>query len=224
MENDPNGGGVQPGLKEAGERLLERAHAIVAAKGENPQSMREIGELLREMASSNALDPIIAARPGDTTASMDLLAEHADGSALSFYAMDRWVSPPATHVHWHNYWQSMLIVRGDWADTVWRPVPASADGGARKIEVDRNEVIPEGDIQILGPDEPHGWTADDRRPADGVVLLMWSASAKGRPRMDLDIETGEVVGRYGFLNPQPGSPAESARPGDDEGILVRRRL
>lgn len=196
-------------LQSASHALLTRAQEIVTATGQTAQSMGEIGGLLGEMSRSGVLDHLVAARPGDAAASLEVIAEHADGSTLSFYALDGWEAPPVDHVHWHNYWQSMVVVRGAWTDTVWRPVGALVEGFAPVIEIDRRDALGPGDIQFLGPTEPHGWAADERQRADGVRLLMWSAAAGGKPRMDLDLATGRVREHFGFLNPHPNASTES---------------
>jgi hypothetical protein len=184
--------------------LLDQASAIIRADGENRESMLRIGALLRRLAGSPILDEVIDASRGQSAA-VKLLGRHADGAMLSFYWMDGWVSPPSADVHWHNYWQSLFVASGVWRDTVWRAPGQVRDGRVAEVAVDRREVLAAGDVQVLGPTEPHGWEADERRRADDVVLLMWSGAARGQPRMDLDIATGGVRGAYGFLNPEPGA-------------------
>jgi hypothetical protein len=190
--------------------LLDRAGAITARTGENARGMDEIGGLLREIRASGALEALLAARPGGKRAAVDVIAEHTDGSILSLYAMENWESPPSTDVHWHNYWQVLLVVEGAWPDTVWSPVAAIADGVASGIAIDRREVIREGELQVLGPDEPHGWLADDIRRTPKATLLMWSANARGKPRVVLDPETGRLSDEFDFLNPTPEAALERA--------------
>jgi len=191
-------------LHEAGRGLLEQARAITLQQGENSESMAEIGELLRQFTASGILDPLLAIRPGGKSAAVDVIAEHEDGSNLSFYAMENWISPPTTDVHWHNYWQVLLCVEGSWPDTVWKPVTDITDGKARDIAVDRFETIDQGSLQALGPTKPHGWLADDMRHTDKATLLMWSGGAHGLPRTVLDMDTGRLAEEFDFLNPPPG--------------------
>jgi len=192
-------------LRQTAESLMARAQEIIEKSGENPQTMHEIGRLMVEASESGVLDDLIDALPREREVSVDVLAQHPDGPNLSLYWMNGWISPPSSDVHWHNYWQAWLVMRGSWKDTVWQPVADVSDGVARDVEVDRREVLRAGHVQVLGPDEPHGWTAEERRRADGVVLLMWSGCSKGMPRVDLQPETGELTEAHGFLNPEPGA-------------------
>ena len=188
-------------LHDAGIKLLDQAHDIVAASGENADSMVQIGTLLQNISCTSVLDELLALRPFG----VDVIAQHEDGSLLTFYAMTNWQSPPRTDVHWHNYWQILTVVEGSWPDTVWKPVARSRAGTAEAIAIDRRVVIDQGDVQPLGPDEPHGWLAEDRRRTDRAMLLMWSGNARGKPRVVLDPESGRLSKDYGFLNPEPGS-------------------
>ena len=199
-----SGVGLGRELRQAAESLMDRAQELIEKSGENPQTMGEIGRLMVEASESGVFDALIDALPRDRETTIDVLAQHPDGPNLSLYWMNGWVSPASADVHWHNYWQSLLVMRGTWKDTVWKPVADVADGVARDVAVDRREAIHPGEVQVLCPDEPHGWEAEERRRADGVVLLMWSGSAKGQPRVDLNIETGALSQAWGFLNPEPG--------------------
>jgi hypothetical protein len=190
-------------LEEASLGLLASAQEILAGAGENQDSMREIGRLMLNLSSSRVIEEMIGTHPGSEPAVVDLLGADQSGSKLLMYRMDRWQSPAVTDAHWHNYWQSLLVVRGDWEDTVWRPVAGISDGAAESVTIDRHEAIRAGEVQVLGPEEPHGWEASEARRADGVVLLMWAGSAKGKPRMVLRPETGSVSEEYGHLNPRP---------------------
>jgi hypothetical protein len=109
-------------------------------------------------------------------------------------------------VHWHNYWQILLVVEGSWPDTVWRPVAGIADGVAQGIAIDRRETIAEGELQRLGPDEPHGWLAEEVRRTPKATLLMWSGNAQGKPRVVIDTDTGRLSEEYDFLNRKPDVP------------------
>jgi hypothetical protein len=193
-------------LHAGGISLLKRAKVITARTGENARGMSEIGELLRDFAASGVLGPLLAARPGAKRAAVDVIAEHVDGSILSIYAMEGWSSPASTDVHWHNYWQTLLVVEGSWPDTVWRPVFDISDGIARGVAIDRRETIAKGELQTLGPYEPHGWLADETRHTPKATLLMWSGSAKGQPRIVVNPDSGRLCEEYDFLNPRSAAP------------------
>lgn len=192
-------------LHAAGMVLLDKAADIISRRGENVATMSEIGDLLREMTASGVFEPLLTLRKADDkSTAVDVIAEHVDGSKLSLYVTQNWQSPPVTEVHWHNYWQVLLCMEGSWPDTVWKPVNRLADGRAQDIAVDHHETIAEGMIQPLGPTEPHGWTADDQKPVDLAILLMWSGNSRGLPRTDLDLATGELSEEFGMLNFRPG--------------------
>jgi hypothetical protein len=139
-----------------------------------------------------------------------VIAEHGDGSKLSFYAMENWQSPPSSDVHWHNYWQVLLCVEGSWPDTIWKPVEDISGGRALGISVDRLETVGQGRLQSLGPTEPHGWTAGNTRQTNRAILLMWSGNAGGLPRMDLDIDSGCIAEEFDLLNPPPDEPRSAS--------------
>ncbi len=187
--------------------LLASAQELVATSGENQDSMGEIGRLMLDLSKSPVIARMIATHPGPESAVVDLLGADHNGSKLLMYRMDGWQSPAVTDAHWHNYWQSLLVVRGDWEDTVWRPVGGISGGVADTVTIDRHELVRTGEVQVLGPEEPHGWEANEARRADKVVLLMWAGSAKGKPRMVLRPETGSVSEEYGHLNPPSPSPS-----------------
>jgi len=210
MEKTPITVGNAAALHEAGMALLDKAGGITARSGENAHGLAEIGELLRAFQVCGVLDELLAARPGGKRAAVDVIAQHADGSILSFYAMENWQSPPSTDVHWHNYWQILQVIEGVWPDTVWRPVSAIADGLASGIAIDRRELLREGELQTLGPLEPHGWLADDIRHTAKATLLMWSGSPEGKPRIVIDPDTGRLTDEFDFLNPSPEARAERA--------------
>ena len=197
-------------LHAAGMSLLDQAKAIMGRTGENAAGMDEIGELLRGFVASGVLEPLLAARPGGKRAAVDVIAEHADGSILSIYAMEDWSSPPSTDVHWHNYWQTLLVVEGSWPDTVWQPVFDTSGCIARGVAIDRRGTIAHGELQTLGPNEPHGWTADETRQTAKATLLMWSGSAKGQPRVVIDPDTGRLRDEYDFLNPNSATPKSAS--------------
>jgi hypothetical protein len=207
MDRKPIETANRAALHETGQVLLAQAAAITARVGENAQAMSEIGALLHEMARSPEFGELLAIRPGGKRAAVDVIAEHADGSNLSLYAMHDWQSPPSTDIHWHNYWQTLLVVDGRWPDTVWRPPSEIVDGTAHGVAIDRHESFSAGELQTLGPNEPHGWLADEIKRTDKATLLMWSGSAQGKPRVVVDPDTGRLTDEYGFLNPEPGTVA-----------------
>jgi hypothetical protein len=95
------------------------------------------------------------------------------------------------------------VVEGRREDTVWRPVGEVSGGLAGTVRVDRHEIIRSGEVQVVGPDEPHGWEAHEARRADGLAMLMWAGNARARPRMVLQPDSGSVSAEYGHLNPPP---------------------
>jgi hypothetical protein len=192
-------------LEQASLEMLISAGDVIAAAGEDHESMGEIGRLMQELSRSGVLDGLLGSYPGSEPAVVDLLGADQNGSKLLLYRMDGWQSPSVADAHWHNYWQSLLVVQGSWEDTVWRPVGEVSGGVAASVTVDRHEIIRRGEVQVLGPDEPHGWEAHEARRADGLAMLMWAGSARGRPRMVLQPESGSVFEEYGHLNPPPAA-------------------
>jgi hypothetical protein len=192
-------------LEQASLEMLTAAGAVIAAAGEDHESMGEIGRLMLDLSRSGVLDGLLGSHPGSEPAVVDLLGADQNGPSLLLYRMDGWQSPSVADAHWHNYWQSLLVVQGRWEDTVWRPVGEVSGGLTRTVTIDRHEVIRPGEIQVLGPDEPHGWEAHEARRADGLAMLMWAGSARGRPRMVLEPDSGSVSEEYGHLNPRPAA-------------------
>jgi hypothetical protein len=190
-------------LEQASLAMLTSAGDVIAAAGEDHESMREIGRLMLDLSRSGVLDDLLGSRHGSEPAVIDLLGADPNGSKLLLYRMDGWRSPSVADAHWHNYWQSLLVVQGRWEDTVWRPVREVSGGLAHTVAVDRHEIIRPGEVQVLGPDEPHGWEAHEARRADGLAMLMWAGSARGRPRMVLQADSASVSEEYGHLNPRP---------------------
>jgi len=205
MERQAIAIGNAAALHEAGMSLLGKAGEITARSGENAHGMAAIGELLRSFRASGVLDELLAVRPGGKRAAVDVIAQHPDGSILSFYAMENWESPPSTEIHWHNYWQTLLVVEGSWPDTVWRPPSRIVDHVAHGVGIDRHETISVGELQTLGPNEPHGWLAEVTKRTEKATLLMWSGSARGKPRVVIDPDTGRLTDEFDFLNPKPGN-------------------
>jgi hypothetical protein len=189
-------------LEQASQAMLTAAGDLIAS-GEHYESIREIGRLMLDLSRSGVLDGLLGVHPGSEPAVVDLLRADPNGSKLLLYRMDGWQSPSVADAHWHNYWQSLLVVQGSWEDTVWRPVGEVSDGLARTVTVDRHEIIRSGEVQVLGPDEPHGWEAHEARRADGLAMLMWAGNAGGKPRMVLQPDSGSVSEAYGHLNPRP---------------------
>jgi hypothetical protein len=192
-------------LEQASLAMLTVAGDVIATAGEDHASMEEIGRLMVEFSRSGVLDGLLGTYPGLEPAVIDLLGADQSGSKLLLYRMDGWQSPSVADAHWHNYWQSLLVVHGRWEDTVWRPVGEVSGGRAPTVTVDRHEIIRPWEVQVLGPDEPHGWEAHEARRADGLAMLMWAGSARGRPRMVLQPESGSVSEEYGHLNPPPAA-------------------
>jgi hypothetical protein len=192
-------------LQQASLAMLTAAGDIVATSGEDRETMEVIGQLMLDLSRSGVLEGLLGSYPGSDPAVIDLLGAAHDGSKLLLYRMDGWQSPAVADAHWHNYWQSLLVVHGRWEDTVWRPVGEVSGGLARTVRVDRHEIIRTGGVQVLGPDEPHGWEAHEARRANGLAMLMWAGSARGRPRMVLHPQSGSVSEEYGHLNPAPAA-------------------
>jgi hypothetical protein len=183
---------------------MSRIDALVGARGESTETMTEIGGLLRELAADpafrydeaeNAIE-IGRHMGGSGTAVKRLLARGAGASLLETFALDGWDTLAGATAHWHNYWQVLLMVRGHWEDTIWEPVAHLSEVAPESIRVARHEVLRPGDVQILGPTEPHGWEAGEVRKADDTVLLVWTGDDGGQPFKVIDLATGALTDRW----------------------------
>jgi hypothetical protein len=207
-------------LRAQASSALAEIAALIGRQGACAESMEAIGRLMETFADASAVDQHLGQRSsiGDdepswhTQTDRRLLAAGSDGTKLLSYQLDDWTAPPAAHVHWHNYWQSLYVVRGQWADTVWEPIEAPGSIDPRSIRVARREILGPGTVQALRPDEPHGWEAHEGRAVRDVFMLLWSGNPAGQPRMELDLETGAVEACYGLLNPAPETLSKGPGP------------
>jgi hypothetical protein len=85
-------------------------------------------------------------------------------------------------------------------------VSDTSGGFAHGIAIDRRVTMAPGELQTLGPNEPHGWLADEIRRTTKATLLMWSGNAQGKPRVVVDLDTGRLSEEYDFLNPRSAAP------------------
>jgi predicted metal-dependent enzyme (double-stranded beta helix superfamily) len=176
----------------AAQAMMERIHDLLSARGESVETMSEVSELLRELAA----DPQFRFdEGGDVTdmvvATIRNLVRGANGERLQVFDFKQpWPTPETASVHWHNYWQVLFLVRGNWQDTIWEPVAQLEQVGPESIRIARREVMHAGDVQILGPTEPHGWEAGEPRNADDALMLLWTGPDYGKPLTAIDLATG----------------------------------
>jgi hypothetical protein len=178
----------------AAQAMMARIDDLVDARGESAETVSEVGELLRELAA----DPAFRFDEGEEvtdmgTVTIRVVARGADGALLQVFAFQEpWIAPQTASVHWHNYWQALLLARGNWEDTIWEPIADLTEVTPSSIRVARHEVMHAGDVQILGPTEPHGWEAGEPRNADDALMLLWTGSHGGKPHTAIDLATGAL--------------------------------
>jgi hypothetical protein len=99
--------------------VLARIDELIAVRGENIETMAEVGNRLRELAA----DPEFREDSGEDAvdlgmSTMRVVARGANGTRLETFDERAWFPRDKASVHWHNYWQVLLLARGNWQDTV----------------------------------------------------------------------------------------------------------
>jgi predicted metal-dependent enzyme (double-stranded beta helix superfamily) len=182
------------GTNSAAQAMMARIDDLISARGESVETMSEIGELLRELVA----DPDFHTDLGEETfdmgiATKQILARGGEESMLAVHDFNApWVIQETAAVHFHHYWQVLLLAQGEWQDTIWAPIDETKEVTLESIRIARRDVMHAGDVQILDPTEPHGWEANEPRTADDALMLVWTGDHQGKTHTVIDLATGAL--------------------------------
>jgi predicted metal-dependent enzyme (double-stranded beta helix superfamily) len=170
--------------------LMSNAVGSIARLGATESAFREIGELLRGLATRPELfsEERLSALHG-SAASATILARDPHGPVLMLARFDQ-ASP--TPVHNHNSWGVLCVARGRDRYIRWELVDDGADPARARVRQAQTRELSEGDIAWFGG-PPHDIHSQQGVGGPAWELVFFGRDPNTQPRTYFDVDTGEVT-------------------------------
>lgn len=176
--------------KEEWARLVADASAILDRDGETAASLRAVGSRMQRTAEGFDAHTVegLKGLHGTGSSSTILHSEFPDGLTL---VLSRFPPETATPVHNHGSWGVALVIEGRDHHVHWRRLDDGVLPGRARLEIDADEVIPEGEFVCwLGPPGDIHSQQGVSRPA--YELVLFGRNVMVHPRLYFDPGAGTV--------------------------------
>jgi hypothetical protein len=171
------------------EMFMERASALVAARGPGRATYEAIGAQLNELAGhAEGLDEErLGGLHGSATAT--IVGRHADGSVLM---LARFPSESATRIHNHNSWGVVCVIRGRDLYQRWERLDDGTDPDRAEVCLVEERTLEVGDVAWFD-DPPGDLHAQQGIGDDAWELVYFGRDPSASPRAYFDAPTGTVT-------------------------------
>jgi predicted metal-dependent enzyme (double-stranded beta helix superfamily) len=161
----------------------------LARLGSTESAFREIGELLRGLATHPGLfsEERLASLHG--SASATILARDPTGPVLM---LARFPDESPTAVHNHNSWGVLCVARGHDRYTSWRRMDDGADPSRAELRPLDERELAEGDVAWFG-EPPHDIHSQQGVDGPAWELVFFGRDPNAQPRAYFDVDAGLVT-------------------------------
>ena len=176
-------------LMETVDQFMADAVMSCARLGPTEPAFREIGELLRGLATRPGLltEDLLASLHG--SASATILARDPAGPVLM---LARFPDESPTPVHNHNSWGVLCVARGRDRYTWWRRVDGGGDTSHAELLPAEERVLNEGDLAWFG-EPPHDIHSQQGIDGPAWELVFFGRDPNAQPRAYFDVDAGLVT-------------------------------
>jgi hypothetical protein len=170
-------------------QLMADAVMSVSKLGATEPAFREIGELLRGLATLPGLfsEERLGALHG--SASATILARHPTGPVLM---LARFPDDSPTPVHNHNSWGVLCVTQGRDRYTRWRRTDDGSVPGRAELSPAEERELAEGDIAWFG-EPPHDIHSQQGIGGPAWELVFFGRDPNAQPRAYFDVDKGQVT-------------------------------
>src|SRR3989442_4135792 len=176
-------------LTDAVAQLMADGVVSIAKLGATEPAFREIGELLRGLATQPGLfsEERLAALHGSATAT--ILARDPNGPVLM---LARFPEESPTPVHNHNSWGVICVARGRDRYTAWRRTDNGTDPARAELWPAEERALAEGDVAWFG-EPPLDIHSQQGIGGPAWELVFFGRDPNAQPRAYFDVDKGQVT-------------------------------